>query len=136
MHANARQQLARNDRLGHIVDAAGLETLDDVLAVAQPGHEDDRHMCERAVLLEPAAGLETIGARHDRVHQDHIRRDLVDNGESVLALTRHQDRHAGLFDGVRQHAQRVGGVIYHEHEISALPTHGCCERPPMRRGSA
>ena len=35
-----------------------------------------------------------------------------------------------------QQAQRVGRIIHHEHEISVLPTHGCCERPPMRRDSA
>ncbi len=102
----------------------------------EPGHEDDRHMRERAVLLEPAAGLEAVGARHDRIHEDHVGRDLFDNGKGMLALAGHEDGHAGLLDGVRQQAQRVGRIIHHEHEISVLLTHGCCEWPPMRRDSA
>jgi hypothetical protein len=88
------------------------------------------------VLLEPAAGLEAVGARHDRIHEDHIGRDLLDDRKGMLALAAPRDGHAGLLDGVRQHAQRVGRIIHHEHEISVLPTHGCCERPPMRRDSA
>ena len=68
MHADARQQLVEDDRLGDVVDAAGLEPLDDVLGLAEPGHEDHRHMRERLVALEPAAGLEAVHARHHRVH--------------------------------------------------------------------
>jgi len=68
MDADARQQLVGNDRLGHVVDAAGFQPLDDVLGLGEPGHEDDRHMGERLVALEAAGGLEAVDARHHGVH--------------------------------------------------------------------
>ena len=129
VHADARQQLARDDRLGDIVDAARLQALDDVLGVGQAGHEDDRHVRQRAVLLEAAAGLEAVGARHHRVHQDHVGRHLLDDRERMLAFAGDQHGHAGLLDGVGQHAQRVRRVVDHEDDISLLLTHGRCGCP-------
>ena len=125
MHANARQQLVGHDRLGDVVDAAGLQALDDVLGLAQAGHEDHRHMRQRLVLLQAAAGLETVHARHHGVHQDHVGRDRSHDRQRLLALERDQHGHAGLLERVGQHAQRVGRVVDHEHDIAGLLlTHG------------
>ena len=73
MHPDARQHLLDHDRLGDVVDAAGLEAFDDVLGLAEPGHQDDGHVGEHLVASERAAGFEAVHARHHRVHQDDVR---------------------------------------------------------------
>jgi hypothetical protein len=64
MHANPRQHLLDDDRLGHVIDATGLQAAHDVLGFGQPGHENHRHVGEAGVALEPPACLKTVHARH------------------------------------------------------------------------
>ena len=91
-------------RLGDVVDAARLQALNDVLGIAQAGHEDDGDMRQRAVLLQTAAGLKAVGAGHHRIHEDHVGRYFLDDRKGMITFAGHQDGHAGLFDGIGQHA--------------------------------
>ena len=104
MNTDACQKFAGHERLGDIVDTAGFQPLDDMLGVAQAGHEDDRHMGQCLVLLQTTAGLEAVRSRHQRVHEDDVGQHTLDDRKRVLAFARDQHGHACFFDRVGQHA--------------------------------
>ena len=64
--ADPRQHLLDRNRLGHVVDAAGLQAANDVFGFGQPRHEDDRNVVQAGVALQPPAGLEPVHARASR----------------------------------------------------------------------
>ena len=68
--------------------------------------------------LQAAAGVETVHARHDRIHQDDIRRDAVDDVERGLAGGGDQYREAGLLERIGEEAQRFRGIIHDQHDIT------------------
>ena len=105
------------DRLGDVVDTAGVEALYHVLAVGETGHEQDRHRGQRGQGAQGGAGLETIQARHDGVEQDHVGCEALhplDRGRTICC---HQHGHAGRFERVGEQRQRLGGVIHDEHHV-------------------
>ena len=57
--ADAGDQLARAERLGHIIVGAGLEAADPVALLAARGEHDDRHIGGLRAAAQPAANLET-----------------------------------------------------------------------------
>ena len=70
--ADARQHHLDDDRLGDVIDPAGLQPPDDVFGLRQTRHEDHRHMAEAGVVLEPAAGFEAVDPRHHPVHHEPV----------------------------------------------------------------
>jgi len=75
MRGHPRQYFGRLDRLGHIIQPACLEALDDMLGLGQSGHEHHWHMTHRFHLFNATAGLEAIDARHHRVQQNDVGHD-------------------------------------------------------------
>ena len=134
VNTNACQQLVRIDRFGHVVNTACFQAVDDVLGFAQSGHEDDRHMGQRFIAFEAAAGLEAIDARHHGVQKDDVRRDLGGNRKRLFAPERDQHRHPGVLQRIREHAQSVRRIVNDERDVSGVPkTHRSSAAPPRRR---
>ena len=46
--------------------------------------------------------LETVGAGHDRIHENDVGNDFFDDRKRMFAFARNQHRHAGLFERVGQ----------------------------------
>jgi ABC-type branched-subunit amino acid transport system ATPase component len=59
-----------------------------MLGVGKPGHEYDRHMRERPVLLQLAASRKAISTRHEGIHENYVGDDFFDDGKRVLAFAR------------------------------------------------
>jgi hypothetical protein len=93
---------------GDVVDAAGLKPFDDVLGVAEPGHEYDWNVRERPVLLHLATSRKTVGAGHQCVHENDIGSDLFHDRKGVLAFARDENGHSSFFERVGQQSQRLG----------------------------
>ncbi len=70
--AGAGEKLFRVDRLGEEVVAAGSDAVDPVLARDEAGDQNDRDERRALVVLEDAAGLEAVHARHGHVHEDEV----------------------------------------------------------------
>ena len=118
MNADPRQHLLDHDRLGHVVDAAGLQPAHDVLGLGEPRHEDHRDIGKARITLEAAAGLEPVDARHHGVEQHDVRRDLVDDAHRGGAVERHHHRHPGAVKRVGEQPQRLRGVIDNERDVA------------------
>ena len=71
--SHARQQRPVLERLGQIVVAAGVQSLDDISRIGFRGDKDDRNRPQRNVLLEHAHDADAIELRHHDVEQDQIR---------------------------------------------------------------
>jgi hypothetical protein len=89
-----------------------------MLGLGQSRHEDDRHVVEARVALQPAAGLETVHARHDRVEQDDVWRDLVDDAHRGGAVERDHDGHAGAVERVGEQPQRLRRIIHDQRDVA------------------
>ena len=134
MHPDTRQHLAGDDGLGDVVDAARFQSFDDVFGLGQAGHEDDRHVRQRRILLELSAGREAVGSRHQRIHENDVGDDLLDDRKCMLAFARDEDGHAGLFESIGQQPQCFGQVIDHQHDVAAVAlTHERHEPPATPR---
>ena len=125
--ADARQHLLDRNGLCHIIDAAGLQPANDVFGFGQPRHEDDRHVVEPGVALQPPAGFKTVQAGHDRVEQDDVGRDLVDDPHRGCAVERDHDRHAGAVERVGEQPQRLRRIIDDEGDVAlfGFSDHSC-----------
>ena len=135
MHADAGEQNVEHDRLGDIVDAAGFQPLDDVLGLAQAGHEDHRHMGERGIALHAPRRLEAVHARHDRVHEHHVRRDALGDVERLRALGGDQHGGAELLQRVGEEAQRLRRIVDHQDDVARLDRLSHRRSPRARRCS-
>ena len=69
---DARQQLARRERLGDVVIGAAVETHDLVLLFSARGQHDDRHFLGLLVALQRARQLEAAHVRQHPVDQHQI----------------------------------------------------------------
>ena len=66
---DAQRELARAERLGHVVVGADLEADHPVGLLAQRGQHDDRDV---ALLPQPAAHLDAVDARQHQVEHDEV----------------------------------------------------------------
>ena len=108
------------DRLGEIIDAAGFERVDDMFGLGQSGHEDHRHLRYGRIGLQRPAGLKTVHAGHDGIHQDHVRRDAIDDIDGGVARGGDQHGEAGLLQSVGEKAQRFRGIVHDEHDVARM----------------
>ena len=127
MNPDPRQHFLDHDRLGHVIDAAGFQPAHDVLGLRQSRHEDDRHVAQAGVALEPPAGFKTVHAGHHGVEQDDVGRDLVDDPHRGGAIHRDHHRHAGAVERVGQKPQRFRRVVDDERDIAlfGFSDHSC-----------
>ena len=100
VHADTRQHFLDHDRLGHVVDAACLQSAHDVLGFGEPRHEDDRYVGQTRIALQPFAGLESVHARHHRVEQHDVGLRAMRQLQRGLAAGGHQHGVAGLVERV------------------------------------
>ena len=84
--ADAGDQLARAERLGHIIVGAGLEAADPVALLAARGQHHDRHVGGRRAAAQAAADLDPADALDHPVEQDDVGLDLVDEDQRFLAV--------------------------------------------------
>ena len=120
MDPDPGDELAEDDRLRHIVDAACLKAPDDMFRLAQSGHEDDRYIRERFIAFQQTGCLKTIFPGHDGVHEDDVRRDIGNEVQRVVAVDRHQNGHPGGLEGVDQHAEIVGRIFDDQDDVASF----------------
>ena len=83
--ADARHELARRERLGHVVVGAELETDDAVALVAAGGQEDGG---DRPARPDLAAQLKPVAARQHHVEHDQLGRFALDESRDLAAVAR------------------------------------------------
>ncbi len=71
-------------------------------------------MREQLVVLQPPAGLEAVDARHDRIHQNQVGSDLVDQVQRAGPIGGNQNREPGAVERVGQKPERFGSVVDHQ----------------------
>ncbi|MFK4593094.1 hypothetical protein ABIF55_008508 [Bradyrhizobium diazoefficiens] len=120
MDTDARQHLLDHDRLGHVVDAAGVQPAHDMLGLGEARHEDHGDVGKARIALEAAAGLEAVDAGHHRIEQHDVGRDLLDDAHRRRAVERHHHRHPGAVERVGEQPQRLGRVIDNERDVALL----------------
>ncbi len=81
--ADAQHELARTERLGHVVVRAVLEPDDAVHLAAEGGEHDDRDV---ALGAEAARDLQAVDAGKHQVEHHEVGRGLVHGGERLLAV--------------------------------------------------
>mmetsp|Transcript_48158 Transcript_48158/g.121586 ORF Transcript_48158/g.121586 Transcript_48158/m.121586 type:complete len:427 (+) Transcript_48158:211-1491(+) len=73
LHPDARHELHVAVRLEHVVVAACVQPLADVLLAADRADHDDGHVAGGVRLADDAGGLDTGHARHHEVHENDVR---------------------------------------------------------------
>ena len=122
MGVDARDHLLRLDGLRDEIHRAGFEPAHLVLRVVERGQEDHRGVAGFGIVLEAAAGLVAVDARHDDVEQDDQRSA---RGARPSAPLRHCGRRRAGSSGPR--ASRAGRPgSWHRHRP------GGSGRPPPR----
>ena len=72
MNPDARERLLGAKGLGEIVDAAGLQALDDVLRFMLGRDEDNRRTGFTVDLFQAPAGLQAVNSRHQDVQEHQV----------------------------------------------------------------
>ena len=90
--ADARDELADAERLGHVVVGAGVEAADLVDLLAARREHDDRH--ERVAAAQLLADLVAVHVGQHQVEQDRVGLLVLGEGHAVLALARGHDAEA------------------------------------------
>ncbi len=144
--AHAGAHFGHAQRLADVVGGADVEAGDDVVGIRLRAHEDDRDVLGAGVLLEVAARLEAVHARHDDVKQDQVglhalrdrQRALAGRGDkSLVSLpAHHRPQHAKAGRGVvddqdRRSAYWRGGGDGEVHASKSYPLvifsgNNCC----------
>ena len=122
--AHPRQQLARGERLDHVVVDAGLEPADAVVLLAAGGEHDDRDVAGQRLAAPAPRQFQAAGAGQHPVQQDQVRHAFGDRG---LRLARVAGRHRveiALAQGVGDHVADRGFVV--DDEDALLHGMGAC----------
>ena len=85
-------QLARGERLGHIIVGAGLEAAHPVRLLAAAGQHDDRHVGGLGRAADAAADFEAGNALDHPVEQDDVGRRLGGEQQRLVAVGRMRRR--------------------------------------------
>ena len=104
LRAHARHQLARLERLGHVVDRAGFETLEAIGEVGERRQHHHRRQSIAGQLAEAARQLEAVHARHVDVGDEEIGHVLLRHAQRRQAVA---GEHHAIF-GCEQRADGVG----------------------------
>jgi hypothetical protein len=88
---DARNELARGERLRHVVVGAGLEARDLVGLLASCRQHHDRYVARVGVAPQGAHQLEAAHVRQHPVDQDEVRAPVTDARERFLAVLGQHD---------------------------------------------
>src|SRR5215470_12493345 len=94
--ADAREELARVERLGQVVVGAELEADDLVHVLPLGGDHDDRDAGGVRARAQAAAHLEAVHAGEHEIEKDDVRRLRPGEGQAALAVGRDRDLHLVL----------------------------------------
>jgi hypothetical protein len=81
--ANARDQLARRERLDHVVVGAHLEAEHAIHLVTARGEHDDGQAPRRGILPQPAAHLEPVHLRQHEIEKHQVGRPPAREAEGL-----------------------------------------------------
>ena len=112
-----RHQLARGERLGHVVVGAELEPHDAIALLAARGQEDHRDGPARA---DRAAELESADAGEHHVEHDEVRRLALDEPGHFAAVARRDDAKAVAGEVLPDDVPDGGLVVDDEHGARRL----------------
>ena len=120
------QELFELEGLGHVVDGPSLESPDLVDRVRQGGHEDDRDVPGRWILLQPLARREAVEVRHEDVEEDQVGTGVGGALDGTLAILGDEDLEAGLPEQIEENPEISRSVVHDQHDGLALsiPAHG------------
>ena len=120
-----RHQLARAERLRHVVVAADLEAEDAVDLLVARRQEQDRHV---GGLADLAADVEPVELGHADVEHDQIGPVGGKAGERLLAVARLGHGHAGLLQRDADDLADVAVVVDDENAMRQVPLRSACGR--------
>ncbi len=106
---DAREQLARVERLGQVVVGALLQALDAAGLVALGGEHDDRDLIVR--LTQPAAGGQPVLARHHQVQHHQLKQLATEQAVHLLGVFHGTDAVALLVEKALEQTPQTGIVI-------------------------
>ena len=109
--ADARDQLARRERLDHVVVDAGFEAADAIDFLAARGEHDDRNLARELFLAQAAREIQAAHARQHPVEQDQVGHALGDHALRGARIGRVHRVHAGLAQGEGDHVADRGFVF-------------------------
>src|SRR3954468_19482404 len=122
-------ELARAERLGHVLVHAEFESAEDVVLAGAAGEHHDGKVAGGVVFAKPADDLEAVEFRHDLVEDHGVWRLINRQLESLLSVLRLRDLVPVGDQPGGDHAAYGGGVVCDENE------HGfgrILEVPPVR----
>ena len=108
----ARPQLARVERLGHVVVRSHFESDDAINDAVGGGDHDDAH---RVALAQEARQRKSILARQADIEQDDVGNPALERGAHLCAVGNTGDLVIVRAEVLDQHATDVGIVIDHQH---------------------
>lgn len=131
-HAHARGQLARRERLDHVVVGTDLEADDAVDLLVSRSQEDHRHIAECA---QRTAGLEAVHVRQAHIEDHQVKRRRTQPRKAFATERAMLGCHAvgseGVEDGVRD-----GGFVFDDEDARCLHFDASMRRPDGPDGSA
>src|SRR5471032_672437 len=110
--ADARRQLARRARLGHVIVGAQFQADDAVGVVAAAGQHQDRQLAARA---DAAQRLQPVHARHHDVEDGDRILAGEGGGGAGLAVVRGLHLEAFLLQIFLEHADQFDVVVYQQY---------------------
>ena len=136
MRIDARDHLLRLDGLRDEIHRAGFESPHFVLRVVERGQEDHRRVPGFGIVLETAARLVAVDARHDDIEQDDQRLRAARNLQRLFAIAGHEEAVARAPERLAQDVQ-VRGIVIDQEDPAGLIRGDWCElmvhRPNLRR---
>ena len=114
-----RQQFLGNERLGDVVDRAGLERAQQELAVLGGGEEDRRHLAHAGLVLQRGQQFEPVHARHHHVEQHQVGRGGPRGRQRFGPIACGGHRIAVAFQQRADHPQVRGLVVDDEDAAGA-----------------
>ncbi len=109
--ADPGQQLARRERLDHVVVHAGLQAADAVVLLAARGQHDDRHLAGEGVLAPAPGQLQPAGAGQHPVEQDQVGHAVGDGGLGLARIPGMDRLEIALAQGEGDHVADGGFVV-------------------------
>src|SRR5205814_3492172 len=122
MSAYAAEHLGQLERLGNVIDTAGVEACQTVLQIIQGSHEDDGNVLGGCSALEAATDGKAVLFRHHDIEQDEIGQLAFGPPQPLGSAV--GDRYSVPL-GLQQvqHDAEVRGNIINEQDKSGSLTH-------------
>ena len=112
MRPDARDQLARRERLGDVVVGARLQPGDAVDLVAARRQQDNRHL---ALAPDATADLQAVHLRHQHVQDDQVRAVGLETAQAEQAVVGDGHREPLVAQRGGEHGGEAPIVVHDEH---------------------